>query len=240
MLIVSKFHDYYDSCASTGVDKTVVYSRKNILIDYKYDKLLRPYYTEKVTSNSSKNRSVYNVKKILVGFCGQIYPLVQFEKLSQEGEEISTDEFYSLEGVEGYIRKESLTKGSKRVRFHFSDSTIDDIKSFESFFNPNTWSEYKKIFREKNVPVFAVGRGKSSDGRLDVVRLELSPKLSKIKFMKVKDPFSAYQEIYMFISGYLGVPSPSMVKISDKDMAKSKGHDGIYSFKKPPGGGRWR
>jgi len=44
----------------------------------------------------------------------------------------------------------------------------------------------------------------------------------------------------MFISGVLGVQVRPTVEISDKDKQAAKGHDGEYSFKKPPGGGRWR
>ena len=33
MLIVSNFNDYYDSATSTGVDKTIVYDRKEASID---------------------------------------------------------------------------------------------------------------------------------------------------------------------------------------------------------------
>jgi len=39
---------------------------------------------------------------------------------------------------------------------------------------------------------------------------------------------------------YDSTPSNPTVEIGDKYKAIAKGHDGRYSFRKPPGGGRWR
>ena len=66
--------------------------------------------------------------------------------------------------------------------------------------------------------------------------LILNPELRKYDFVTVKDPPAAFQEIYMYISGVLGVPARSMVEISDREKARKHGHDGKYSFKKPPRG----
>jgi hypothetical protein len=67
----------------------------------------------------------------------------------------------------------------------------------------------------------------------------LNPLLKSIGFQTQKDPFTVFQCIQSYISGVIGIPEKPMVKVSDKDLAAKRGHDGPYSFKKTSKG-RWR
>jgi hypothetical protein len=58
--------------------------------------------------------------------------------------------------------------------------------------------------------------------------------LKPLKFMRIKDPAQAFQEIYMFIAGTLGLPELPMVEIEDKYKQQQHGHDHKYSFRKEP------
>ena len=69
----------------------------------------------------------------------------------------------------------------------------------------------------------------------EYIGLVTNAQLKDFQFAKMKDPFTAFQDIYMYISGVLGVDAKPMVQISDKDLAHKRGHGGKYSFKKPPG-----
>jgi len=57
--------------------------------------------------------------------------------------------------------------------------------------------------------------------------------LKQYAFARMADPFTAFQEIQMYISGVLGTNENDMVQISDTDMRDAKGHDNM-SFKKYP------
>ena len=62
----------------------------------------------------------------------------------------------------------------------------------------------------------------------------INPKLQDEEFYRVFDPFMAYQELSMYISGVLGVGERPTVDISDIDMAAKKGFDN-KSFRTDPG-----
>lgn len=201
MLIVSKFHDFYDSIKAFGIDKTVVYQRKQERFIYKKG--------PGMWSDWSYDDKHFAGARI-IGFCGKLYPvLVKDNKII-------------------YDKKEAL-KLQKRT-YVWSKDELGACFS-EYLTNP----ELLKIFRDKNTPIFLYGDyldnkyipGKSQE-------LIINPRLKDLGFQSVKDPVTAFQEIYMFLSGVLGVPERPMIKISDKEMAKKKGHDGKYSFKKTP------
>lgn len=63
--------------------------------------------------------------------------------------------------------------------------------------------------------------------------LELNPSLKAYKFMKVVDPYSAFQEISQFISGVLGNSEKQTVDISDENRLLQHGFDKKFSFRHP-------
>jgi hypothetical protein len=60
--------------------------------------------------------------------------------------------------------------------------------------------------------------------------LVINPLLKKYSFFKMRDPFSAHQELYQFVGGYLKQPTRPMVEISDKDKVHKHGFD-KWSFR---------
>jgi hypothetical protein len=206
MLIVSRFHDYYDTIKSFGIDKTVVYNRKKEETFFKGPHM----YSDGLFQKPFRATRI-------IGFCGKLYPLLETKGFLIYDRKIALD-----------VVKDSWNK--KDINKCFSE----DIK------DPGLL----KIFVEKKVPVFIYGdylAGKYENGKSR--QLILNPKLSDWGFQSVKDPVTAFQDIYMYISGVLGVSAPETVEISDKEMAKKKGHDGEWSFRKPPGKrgkNRWR
>lgn len=234
MLIVSKFRDFYDTASIYGVDKTCVYKREeqSILIkepQYSYNDKDRWPYVEHLQSRTAE----YEAYKLLVGFCGEICPLIYFEK-----NKLEEFYFYDQESLSEFLAAEEI---GERRKYWYSerDMRVTDSRAMNRFFDQDTWSgKFDKKFYDHNCPVFLYGR-------LDNQKLEitLNPCLKDIRFMTVKDPQTAYQDVYMYLSGVLGAPLPPKEKIDDKVMAASKGHDGEYSFKKPPGKrgkNRWR
>jgi hypothetical protein len=145
----------------------------------------------------------------IIGFCGKLYPLLQ------------------KKGLIIYDKKRALSS----IRDTYYGREVSECFG-EALHNP----ELLKIFTQYKIPIFIYGDyldGKYTRG--ESKQLILNPKLKDWGFQSVVDPVSAFQSIYMYISGVIGVPESPMVKISDKEMAKKRGHDDKYSFRKPPG-----
>lgn len=111
---------------------------------------------------------------------------------------------------------------------------VDMEGGLATFFDIKTWEPLKMWFIKYQVPIFRFGENEQPKGLV----LELNPMLKAYRFPK--DAASAFQDVYLYISGVLGVQAPKTVEIDDKHKAIAHGHDGQYSFRKPPGGGQWR
>jgi len=218
MLIISKFHDYYDTAIAFGVDKTIVYNRKTETL--KKENRWRYRHETKGTKKYS-----YESDKLTIGFCGEVFPIVKIVRKStyhgdptyHGGENFF---FYDRAEMMGWIDKEGLEDNSRWGRWE--PFTIGD-----DYFDPKSdrhtrWN-YKEIFLKHKVPVFVY-----EDSCITV-----NPTLKDYRFAKVKDPFTAFQDIMQYISGVLGVGSPTMVEISNEDMRDKKGFDN-WSFRRHP------
>ena len=72
MLIISKYHDYYDSVAfSKGVDKTIVYNREESQLFYKKIKNDFPVH------GYHWSRTDERILTFIIGFCGKLYPVAK-------------------------------------------------------------------------------------------------------------------------------------------------------------------
>lgn len=215
MLIVSKFHDYYDVGMKMGVDKTCVYQRetsvpkKGFLALYKYG-------------------SVDRWNGAVLAFCGKFYPFVYHETHGT---------------IDRYVwtLEEALTIEFPKSRYRhgsWNEYELSSPQGMSKFFG-QTYENLSSIFHEYRTPVFGfdpvLGRRYSWTKDEKYRALKINPRLEEIEFYKVKDPITAYQDIYMFMSGVIGAPPKPPEPVDDKIKAAAKGHDGPYSFKKPPG-----
>ena len=64
-----------------------------------------------------------------------------------------------------------------------------------------------------------------------MVTMQTNPWLKAIGFQKVKDAFTAYQELDSYIFGVLGVDANPIVQTSDKDRLVAHGFDNRVSFR---------
>lgn len=214
MLIVSPFHDYYDSIKAYGIDKSVVYCRTK-----------RPLQGKGLPDIYSAIHYNYGQPDFygrILGFCGKLYPLVE------------KDIRYGAPKQMIYDRK--IAVGNEEDAYWGRKRSV--VELFDDF--PRDHS-LLALFQAHKVPAFVYGdylAEKELKSRYG--HLILNPRLQDYGFQRIVPPAQAFQEIYMYISGVLGVPAPQTVDIDDKHKAIEKGHDGPYSFKRPPGGGRWR
>jgi hypothetical protein len=243
MKIVSKFHDYYDTASIHGIDKTCIYLREEEKIEVhgrgwrdEPHILLKDgtrFLLSKTVTYESKRlqHADYEFKKAVLGFCGELYPLIKVEKTCGGKKEIFC--FYDQPSFNEFLAEEGIPKDRYGGRWSSDRMSIESDQGLYNFFDENTWRKLEGLFAAYHVPYFVL-REKT---------LKLNPNLKNLGFMKIKDPQTTFQDIYMYMSGVLGAPLPPKEKMSDKVLAAAKGHDGEYSFKKPPGKrgkNRWR
>lgn len=230
MLIVSKFKDYYDSVAfSKGVDKTIVYGRKN---DSVAERQFYQYYGKKEIYFPSYENRPWNrlqgrkrrgdgpIKSFdahIIGFCGRLYPMLAIEHWGPNGETVVSHS-YDIDDIEVLHKKHCSTF----YPFYLYKNLLTDRRVLDLFVKHKT-----PIFRLAGAEVNLWGRPQK-EGR----NLELNPELKQFGFFRIVDAYTAFQEVEMYISGVLGVDSQKPVEVSDRSKIEGHGFDYRTSFRK--------
>jgi hypothetical protein len=238
MHIVSKFHDFYDTASIYGIDKTCIYLRseeefpvegrqwreKTSHIKNGKGRISVP----EMPGQEDKENADYKFSfhKLILGFCGELYPVIKVKQECKGTGIVEQFCFYDQASIQEFLEEEGVP-ASKYANYSWYSTkhAVDSAKGLGTFFDPNTWTQLVDLFHIYRAPCFVISWKK----------LTINPCLKDLSFMKVSDPQTTFQEIYMFMSGVLGAPPPPKEKMSDKVLAAAKGHDGEYSFKKPPG-----
>lgn len=224
MIINSQFRDYYDNIKSFGIDRTIVFNRdtKETIIDEQL-----PYY-----DTFEFRKYMYESYACLIGFCGKVYPVIKIRRRStvQPSEDVVF--CYTPQDVDSFLTKYEI---KERAGWSFFGRTlhIRDPKEVKEFFELNNYNHLTKLFGELNVPTFVL---KHINNRTSKTQLVTNPKLADYDFVRAVSMPSAFQEIMSYISGVLGQSAKPMIKITDKELAKKRGHGDPYSFRKPPKG----
>lgn len=202
MYIISKFHDFYDRAMVYGIDKECVYNRDQVEI--KLDKLKNQLPYPKVVEYP---RFKLIASPSILGFCGNIYPLIT---VTFDGLDEKPNHFYSSEECIDFLefRGFLLDKGKKWYSL-FGRGDLRYEKGIRDFFN-NDFKKMESIFIEYKTPIFNVTNKESNS------ILTINPRLESMHFMKVKDPATAFQDIYMYKSGVLCNTDKNTLEISDK------------------------
>lgn len=210
MKLHTDFHDYYDNGVGYGIDEKVHYNRftkeVEIHIKCKFD---FPHYFE----------------TYLLGFCGQIYPMVELERLERNYDyEYDTEEHKILEKFYAFSFDEVIIKESEWETSSFgygSDLLKIQIKQFFT-----DWSfQSNEIFVRHKVPTWIVKLERNQTLGL------INPKLKDYGFERIKDSFTAFQEISMYLSNILA-EQKEVAKIEDKYRIEQHGFDLKTSFRK--------
>lgn len=259
MRIISSFRDYYDNIQSLGYDPDLCYLRNGGKQQgHFFDSNLlygQDYY-------EVKNGNVI-FEFFIIGFCGEIhngikamrtwhrptnpktitrfcYSIDDLDKfVNEDSKSKKLEDFY----FKGKSRRRNYLRGNvfyrKNAEKYFSDTFLQTPYIMSPFFftlsenkGELNGEKIKDYFFTYKVPVFAIYFGGEIRDRDQV--LDLAPCLSDFGFQKVKDPYTAYQEIAQYVSGVIGIGNPETVEISDEDMKHKKGFDD-WSFKRMPG-----
>jgi len=223
--IISKFHDYYDGAAANFYDENL-YMRKHQYIE-NFKKV------DVGTMIPIKGSKIYSSRVGVLGFCGRLYPFHTIKKLGSNFFDRPT--MYTLYSAEEVI---DVYKKSGYDHHNFESIT-------ENFFIDYSHNDHiKDLFEKFDTPVF-VYYGKYNDRNLSInpILKSYSEAMSYrfncngdmfYDFHNIVDPYTAAQELDMFISNNLAYEKKLPLEVSDKVKAVKYGHDGKYSFKKEP------
>lgn len=232
MRIISTFHDYYDGVQSLGYDPGLIYIREPRDLVYRDNNLVNSRLFNREFYFNFGNKNIH-FRFMLVGFCGNIFPLIIFQ---------SKYYCYSIEDADIAIKKINMKEVynkymGKSKKYIFTPEL--SRKRMSNFFNKNysdwlvkvSFHETERILNslaiEHKVPIFIFGYNYNHGCQT----LTLNCNLQSINFQRIKDAYTTYQEIAQHLSGVLGQNDKPTIQISDKDMRDKKGFD-EWSFKK--------
>ena len=253
MRIISKVRDYYDCGQAYGQDPDLMYLRRPdeyILLsgDQWIDRL------EDVRDTMPRSWHSPNLHRFIIGFCGRIYPGYKFSYCYHRlGVTQGKDQFTRLERVLYHpddFKDLFRYKAVQKAFPHFMDKPKGrsswwslrqmrntNFQAVVQTYEANFASEaFFDLFIEMNSPIWIYDP--SADERCRSPRrkgtfLKINDRLEPYDFVRIQDPYTAYQELSMFVGGVLRRDVPIMVPISDESMLRKKGfHD--YSFKTRP------
>lgn len=228
MRIISHFHDYYDSVQATGQDQSLLYlrqPRENELKETPFpftDALRRNYYF-----GDNLLRDCY-----VIGFCGKVYPTLGLQHPSPSRTDIKPALCFTLDDVDNFVRatfKAPVVEryfGTKR-RSYWSEAWRHlRHDQFNRFFQEAAANRdrYGHLFQDNRCPVFTCRAGRKCV-------VTYNGCLKDLEFYRLVDPYTAFQEIQMFLGG-LAAPEKPIPQINDKTLAQAKGFD-KFSFRKP-------
>jgi hypothetical protein len=252
MLIDSDFHDYYDTALSLGVDKTCPYLRKEkiISIEIKQRHMVKksewasnekPAMYHKIRESElphMRGKSAWNrpsINRMILGFAGKIYPFIKMPGLPKHKHDVDAkpDFIYDLDKAieilnERHPKRMIAHKKDKRTygEVYWLNGTHPD--NLADFFKVENWGKFVPLFETHKVPIFII-RSRYSGNH----ELILNPTLKDFGFIRVKDPYTAFQEIHQFLSGVLGIGERMTAKVGNKDRIAQRGFN-KFSFRKDP------
>lgn len=240
MLIVSKHRDYYDSAVGLGIDKTIVYERHLKTIELPDDILLATTinYFEDFTSNYGSRipKNKYASGYFIIGFCGKLYIGFKFTKENNTNVPnplYNTKIIYDIEEARKFF---DFKKNEHKKWYWSGESNEERLNNFIlkiKSIDPIEW------FRKFNTPIFVIGNNNNvvnhNYNSSSLKKVTINPILKDYDFAKKFDPYSAFQEIQMFISGVLGTNKDGVdIKMSEKQKVQQYGFDKKYGFRKRP------
>lgn len=216
MKLNSDFHDYYDYAVGYGIDENVYFNRfsKEVEID------IKPRFDFPSHLNVG-----------LLGFCGMIYPFIEIKKFTEkydpeydfafESEEFEIAELFYAYSLEEFKAKEEEWEDFSDDFGYYDYREQIKIKQF--FVDWHYQND--EIFLEHKVPIWVIKLDRNQNCGI------INPKLKDYGFERIKDSFTTFQEISMYLSNIL-VEQKEIAEIEDKFKIEQYGFDLKKSFRK--------
>ncbi len=239
MRILSKYHDYYDSAAGHGLDPERLYRRQSEhrVVETRFwnghpHALPVPWTRDWCLGWEP-------VRSVVIGFCGRYY-----SAWIDATWEFTPENITSQRSAKHWLPLDEAV--AKLVAFS------DQIDRGWWFRNDPVWLERTvrehgrivseipadaKIFRLLECPVFVLaGQGGYGARSVHTVEVITNPRLQNLGFERVRDSFSAFQDIATFLANDLvDIDAAPPTVGGDEVVARAKGFD-EHSFRTMPPG----
>ena len=233
MKIISQHRDYYDGARGYGIDPKLVYLRHRQEFDPR-DVHVPLTPTQHIPSfHHGRYWSDNCTGYVCVAFCGKLYTILEFRgRFYQTPEEIIRILERRRYATEPAVLSKRDAKNLRGEKIH--------SRSQHYPFNQHGWEEWCKLHQAKDIgddpfikmgsPVYSFENYGRRHGRKVVV----NPSLKDYMFQRIMDPWTAFQELSMYIGNNLAKELQGHDQISDEDMAAMKGFGHKYAFRKEP------
>lgn len=235
MLINSDFNDYYDSVARQYRDPPV-YERKRIELRIDVPQRLRAPYKELPNINCPFASLKDGMRKVLLGFCGKLYWFytdfhhhgdwaVYSHDISATKMEAAESSRYFKHGTSR--QRKAIRNWLKTEGVHTHNQLLPTDAGLKEW--ERRWSDkdFTDVFIELDAPVFVLERTWHDQLCPSMI---LNPVLRKFNFVQLVDPWTATQELDMFLGGALAKQMDPTTTRTDNDVRDSKGFD-KFSFR---------
>jgi hypothetical protein len=219
-------HDYYDGAMGYGIDSSIVLQRyEHKCLDTKRDFRFGSYREMSVTGEGGRYSSIAQVRSFTVIFCSTIFRgCCVRSSVSSAGPQY----FWSYEKMSDWVSSHRDKLEMMVDRRWYSSATARSRSAMEYFTPHNVDAVLREYMIRNRIAILLERRTQLFD---DVEVLVNPYGLKKIGFAKALDPFTAFQELSMWVGGVLGGQSPETVTITDdKVLAESHGYD-KHSFR---------
>lgn len=207
--------DYYDCAMSMGIDPNIVFLRnRRECRDVPVEKAGGSLLNYRLEAMPYTMGLIHNYAVVL---CGTVY----------RGAELECEYFWSADKlrakIAGIKSARLAIRSRQRAKFRM---TLDE------WFTPFDVSTHLREYMIRNKYSIMLEADPREHWEERVFKINRDG-LKEIGFAKAVDPYTAYQELSMWIGGILGGTSPEIVRIKDdKVLAENHGFD-RFSFRGP-------
>lgn len=243
-IISPQFHDYYDKVQSFLPDNLNYIRQKE---EVREQNLLFPIFYSYDAIHS------VSVQQHIVGFCGKIYPVLRlsFHKYPKDYNISSYEVFafcfniqdiddfvknnFSRKAYEDYLKRTNYPRRNKRKHWRIDCKHWDYSlrrEEFEDFFKKfkEIQNDFVEMFNKKQCPIFIVDVKPYYFSREKETLVTYNGCLRELEFYRMFDPYTAYQEIEMFLTNF-AVPQKKMPIIENEAKIFTHGFNN-FSFRK--------
>ena len=221
MRIIAKKKDYYDCIQAYGQDHTLLYVRIPEEVQLKQREWSFPSLFSSWWFSSTE------ATQHIIGFCGKIYPMLEMHGHIRDVR--ISKKCFTIEEVDAFIktnvnerRDNYFGKTGRRWWRGYGKQRSEFVKFFEHCKKKK--NSYAEMFIDKHCPVFVATYNRTS-------RIVYNAILRPYDFVRIVDPYTAFQEISMFM-GSMAVPERDMPVIPDDLKIHSRGFTD-QSFRAP-------
>ncbi len=216
MRIISKFHDYYDIGMAYKQDEEVVWIRKEEEIKTNINRFgIDRHWFLRYELNAKSYRCY--VKESYIALCGKLYS-IHIGNVTGGNGGLGTNHLSAISYEDMKDRFAKLTKSivvnKYAPHYGWGKTEVNDR---------NAWlnTPCHELHTKFDCPLLLINEES----------ITKCPNLRNLGFQRVKDPYTTFQEIDMYISGVMGQKQNPMITISDKSKILKHGFDLKLSFR---------